>query len=166
MLLGVLTLGIYFLYYAWRVPHEVARQEGVRHPLPAAFLVALVARLGYGLTRVFDSPAWAQWSLLGLGVAFIAAYWWASVALLERGRERTGLGRAMPPALFVSWYLFGELFYVLSEELHLAARVLFAVVVVVPLYFLLNESVNGYWRAQGRRAAAAEQGGEPVASPT
>ena len=155
LLLGVVTVGIYFVYYQWQVFREVDADAGRRHHA-ALFVAALAAGLlaaGGDLALGKASPAWLD-LVAPAGALLRASYLWLEAGQLREARARVGLPATAPRnalyAVTAAGALAGAAFpdgpgFLLSLA-GLALAELF-------VYLALHQSIDAYWRRRrGGRA--------------
>lgn len=171
ILLGVVTFGIYFVYWRHRVFAELHHQEGSSHwtrlfwtqlAVEAAGMVSILADLGRALRAIGDAgstpavvPAPLTVALLSVAAALLAVYMVRESSALNAAARRRGAGQCYP-WLFVLVAVLG-----VARVLVAPARTALSVaeiVVALLAYSLVQATLNEYWR----RALASQQ--EPPAT--
>jgi hypothetical protein len=155
LLLGIVTLGIYFLYYQYRVFKEVDEDAGFRH-LAGLFwssfgvlalglvAAALAADALGGVPRLFG--------MLGVLVALpLAAYLWLEASQLRRARAALGLAPMAPRNALAGLTLAATLTDAFVA--HDAARLVLAVAILLgqlSAFWVLHQAIHEYWATRRR----------------
>lgn len=160
LLLGLLTLGLYFIYWHFAVFREVAEREGRSYAwgLLAGDLAVFAATAFYALARYqgpVDEAVLRTDPWFGAGILVSQALWAAFLVVetqrLNRGLLASGSNLPVPvyplPAVIVALTLV---------NLFTDSRVVDAigVVLMLALFYLLHNGINRFWRHRGTMPAA------------
>lgn len=166
LLLGVVTLGLYFLYYQFKVFREVDRDTGRRHHAMLFIVPVAVGAVARLLAFVWSRPG-AQPPALplappalvglaiglgGLGLAAQALYFFLELGHLRAARAAVGLELRPSRWVLPIFHVLSALPFVAPGDPPLALALASAAVELL-VYLVLNDRVNEYWLS--RRAAAA-----------
>lgn len=148
LLLGVVTLGVYFFVWNYKVPGELDREHNQPHAtgwywtsfafqVVGALLIAagVLATAAEQAARPGVKPATNVLVVVAYGVYFVATafflgYMFKEISKIERYRRERGLAEALAPIWFLLLYIFGS----------------FLLVPQIVAYFLLQKSVNEVWQ--------------------
>jgi len=147
---GILTLGLYWIYWQWVVFTEIHLDRGTRHRTglfwtalacgAAGVVVGVVARVRQG-AEVETSPT--QVTLSAVAVVLLAVY------LVREAKALEDLLPAIPARGAASSWLLGAGFLQLIAVLLPGAASLAVIVIWVPIaavgFFLLQSDLNRYW---------------------
>lgn len=172
LLLGIVTLGLYFLYWQWRVFREVHDQErsrswsGFMWAAYAMGFVRLVWRLSRG--RDPDGFGLADGGLPDDLLALAQSALFLAYLLLEiRHLDRLLASRRAAGSEASGWMwaegIIGAAASILPEPGNIIVGVL-GIGVALMAYFRLQDGLNRYWSLVNVRPAPAPTGLTPVAS--
>jgi uncharacterized protein DUF4234 len=144
-LLGIITLGIYYYVWNYKVFRELDREHGERHAAGwfwtglavqimgflvfVAFVGYVVATTPEGQTPDTGFVPFFVYPFSLVATAFYLSYAFREISKLERYRQSRGLADGLAPVWFLLLYIFGALL----------------VVPMIVAYFLVQKSINEVW---------------------